>query len=1398
MLASVALLQHWQAALSPEDARVDAVVGLSEGKDDAVLDVGAVAVRFRGELEAEVAADFWSSGFAGVSANSLCQPLQAPCTVSLVATSGKVQSAVLHCTLGEACHLSLGSSSFGLQGLREPLRSVQVLQSGAILAVSRDALDIGAYDTSTGQRQDCVDATSSCFELRDVGLQGLDALALTPGQRVLVAAAGPRSMGQGRRTPGICRLLHFSGQDGHLGGSPTRELYYEMEVSAEASGDAPWRLAALAALDDLGLLGGRLLAAEYQPEARALRVFLLSTVGATDVSECCRLNAGQERPCDGLGRLSRPVSKQLLLEWTQERGLLSESGSVVGAAAIPGVFQGMAVLGLRPSASGTPLADVGLVLVFSGSEGLRFVVLQLAAHRSDRNIAEVGPLPAWSHVGGWSEVDGGHNRACGGLPEGSTNVTLFTSVPSLEACRNLCESPWSTRRDIQLRLEEPAEPKPLALEGLNCYPGAGATAVPGKDLFSGSISLILCKEACQNDFECTAVTVIHGKDPTPCWFRKDVVPEKCIPYTSYDTYIIDQFHPSTSTTRPSGGGDSDYTRESGRNCYPGHGAEPVGGTDYLGDMGLEECRGWCSATASCEAVTVIRGTDPGPCWVRANVVIKSCIPNTNFDTWLRSSSTTTVVPPSPQPPAPTEAWRLCSAPGHCSGYSLLRWATPGPQLAGLVGSLASLPGVDASAYKPVAEHWQSFPPTFDGAQVTLDDIATFMRELLNDDPFGTGGGTVPWMDFGDDGTTVAITQRQLAFIVTQSLMGNTLVGASDGLSASLRRCSAKGPSHNTFVYSLLSFLAVLSRELRADHDGTLLVATRPRAQDDSWRGKLDKALTDVVLCNLEGSPFNLHSTNKCGVQEFMGGSPGGQQPEEQALTDIAGAVVGGGAELCELAASQDESLVQFYPETLAMVFFRPAGSMLPSPFSFLGVRRYLSDLSGETTADPPLRNLCGSVASKDWLNNAIIKSRTLVSLTLAGTPWSAEIAPSSFVAVASSAWWIQEPNGCKHEDALENNCEAQRRYYDQDISQWYQAFEPTMYDEGVQDVFRRLVRTIGTGPWGAGVWWGDSQMYFLKVWLATSLVGSTLNYYTYDHFVENAGNQCFVLGGPEACKTCLQDGAMSWQISPERCGKLGGQDMKDLFRGSSARTLYTALAKVGPPPAQVFDSLSTVLRAAPSPPAPVPSLRSRRLSPVWTAPLPYSIATGGSSCSGQGMMPIVHAGACADASRLLQVDAAVGGVAQGPDRCQVIGSHSSAVVCTADPLVPWATRFERVTGRPCASANMLSVQTEDVCRKAAAHLGIAGNRIAIESHIPGGSLVCYYGLDTRQLVLGPEPSPESVRLCLNPAKSAPSAGTVRCKGIEYNAAAGRCSVWHSGMHGSSFSPDSVCLKREEQ
>lgn len=487
-----------------------------------------------------------------------------------------------------------------------------------------------------------------------------------------------------------------------------------------------------------------------------------------------------------------------------------------------------------------------------------------------------------------------------------------------------------------------------------------------------------------------------------------------------------------------------------------------------------------------------------------------------------------------------------------------------------------LRAIPQDLWNSVRSQWIQSPPKFKGKPVTLPDLAGFMRETLRRDPFWTGGQKVPWLDLRGGGSgassqkqAVILNQRQLAFIVINLLMDNHLQGVRTGLDAAIQRCNKesdlKAGLSPDMLHAILAFLATLSQEL-GDTDGPYLVGTTPGAVNEAWLEKVlgqhkeGKVMIEPKLCNTAKL-----QAGTCGLRDFMaGGTP------KQALTDIAGMDVGGGAQLCRVANSQDESLVIFYPEVLVASFFVGHGQMLPVPFTMLGARRYLRHINGETGAGPPYDNLCGKVSVPDFLNSNIMTeiADTKVSMT------PVKIYDSSFVAVASYCSDCHRGD-CSEPEMFNNQCDNQRKHLDEDVSTWLQAYDYKNYHDAVSTAFAAVVTQIGTGPWGAGLWQGDAQQYFLTVWLATSLLDNVqLDYYIYDHFCENAGHQCFVLG-QSMCQSCIQDSGMKTIINNQYCGNLGAQDMLDKLVHQPVEQVYWLVKNVGPPPHQVFDLIGS-------------------------------------------------------------------------------------------------------------------------------------------------------------------------------------------------------------------------------
>merc|ERR1712113_207974 len=62
------------------------------------------------------------------------------------------------------------------------------------------------------------------------------------------------------------------------------------------------------------------------------------------------------------------------------------------------------------------------------------------------------------------------------------------------------------------------------------------------------------------------------------------------------------------------------------------------------------------------------------------------------------------------------------------------------------------------------------------------------------------------------------------------------------------------------------------------------------------------------------------------------------------------------------------------------------------------------------------------------------------------------------------------------------------------IAAYYNAVALSSWHSDVRQMLKTLVVSIGTGPWGSGVWWGNSQVFFIAMWLGHALATNSWNH----------------------------------------------------------------------------------------------------------------------------------------------------------------------------------------------------------------------------------------------------------------------------------------------------------------
>lgn len=502
---------------------------------------------------------------------------------------------------------------------------------------------------------------------------------------------------------------------------------------------------------------------------------------------------------------------------------------------------------------------------------------------------------------------------------------------------------------------------------------------------------------------------------------------------------------------------------------------------------------------------------------------------------------------------------------------------------------------------------------------SVDDVAAWLKTFIeNDKPFGDLGNKdvlVPWPEQDDDqlghGGWVAYSRRQLCHITAKSFFGAETPGYNSGLRRLMKMCPRKGDFRKAFA----SLLAACSADptLANGGQGPILLTAKANVAPSVQEVK-DKATAESVqmssaglrVCDYDTGAGPLENVDPVpaegcqprpydapGVDFMIGGLKG------QATQDISASWFGGylfDAGACGLGGGQDERLSVYFPEVTVLAYFLSQSHPFPQlrqPARFLGARNFFKTLDGTARFD----------SSMELVDVPL--DNDLVEVPLAGATYKISSSRPFVVFMSESQAFFEESMVNLHL-ARRNRLPAQRDMgtgkwsFEKQVRAWYRSMALTSYDEDVQPALTSLVSSLGAGPWLAGLWWGDSQLGFLAVWLGQALAATTwnaplpLDYYIYSDFTENPGNQCYVLPGA-ACEECIRrcadpdppksaywmpDNAyFQWRpCVPDKsvCGAKGISDIVAAYGSGSVMDLWQAIeskVKDGPISSNVFDIL---------------------------------------------------------------------------------------------------------------------------------------------------------------------------------------------------------------------------------
>jgi len=425
-------------------------------------------------------------------------------------------------------------------------------------------------------------------------------------------------------------------------------------------------------------------------------------------------------------------------------------------------------------------------------------------------------------------------------------------------------------------------------------------------------------------------------------------------------------------------------------------------------------------------------------------------------------------------------------------------------------------------------------------------VARWLRDdLLASSPFffeeGAVGVLVPGPESGGDqlgdGGWVTYSRRQVCYITAKAYFGSTTPGYDSGLARLMNMCKHGGDFRVAFA-SLLAACAA-DPTLRKGGQGPMLVVAKADAApsvDAVREAAVTAPLSEAGLrvCEYDtGSTMEgveqvpragcvPRSATKPGKDFMTGGLQG------QATQDISAAWFGGylfDAHACGLGGGQDERLSVYFPEVTVLAYFLSSSYPFPQlrqPVWVLGARNFFTGLDGTARFDRPLK-LAQVPMDSDLMNVEVAGSTHAIS---SSRPFLVFMSESQGY-FGNSREEMQQAR--KNRLPLERDMGHGKFAFEKQVRAWYRSVALTSYAKEVQPALKTLVSSIGAGPWLAGLWFGDSQLGVLSMWLGQAIAARTwgtgqqplpLDYYIYSDFTENPGNQCFVLA-KDACAKCM-------------------------------------------------------------------------------------------------------------------------------------------------------------------------------------------------------------------------------------------------------------------------------------
>jgi len=431
-------------------------------------------------------------------------------------------------------------------------------------------------------------------------------------------------------------------------------------------------------------------------------------------------------------------------------------------------------------------------------------------------------------------------------------------------------------------------------------------------------------------------------------------------------------------------------------------------------------------------------------------------------------------------------------------------------------------------------------------------------ELLKGlDPFDEYDGKVPipWDATSEEGDQLApgqyvgYSRRQVCYIVAKSLVGASLDGYDHGLKRFMFKknrfgnCEAQSGEFGKSWWGLLTACAADS-SLMGGSQGPMLIVAKGKAGVDpqtllEMSESLPLADAGFQLCRYGdggeggGALPGVPEVPKTRCQppdvwthpgtDFM--SVG--EENGQAAQDMSGDQLGGNpyGTTCGIDGGQDQRLAVYMPEVSALTFFLSSNENKPQlgqPSWILGARMLFKGLDGT-----------GRFSAQFQLDSKARLTSDLVEVSIGKR--QVQISSSKPLAAFKSATFADTAEEGAVQAARKNRLPQQRNggklgksTFRELVAHWHRGAALDSYAEDLHPLMKAVAKSIGAGPWSAGLSYGDSQLGMLAMWIGHAVAAQSwggsgsipLDYYLYSSYVENQGNQCF-LHSSASCILCM-------------------------------------------------------------------------------------------------------------------------------------------------------------------------------------------------------------------------------------------------------------------------------------